>query len=43
LQQITCSLALPLYWPRVNRPLWLNHTIEGHGELMFSEICEAMV
>jgi len=21
LQQVTCSLALPLYWPRVNRPL----------------------
>ena len=21
LQQVTCSLALPLYWPRVNRPV----------------------
>jgi len=21
LQQVTCSLAMPLYWPRVNRPL----------------------
>jgi len=20
LQQVTCSLALPLYWPRVNQP-----------------------
>jgi hypothetical protein len=24
LQQVTCSLSLPLHWPRVNRPLTLN-------------------
>jgi hypothetical protein len=38
LQQVTCSLALPLCWPRVNRPLG---RAPANARVLTATLCES--